>query len=62
MVDLAKARGMAVFLIGHSPRKARIAGPKLLEHLVDTVLRVSRRLDAQLSAGALDQEPLRART
>jgi DNA repair protein RadA/Sms len=38
MVDLAKARGMAVFLIGHVTKEGAIAGPKLLEHLVDTVL------------------------
>jgi len=38
LVDLAKARGMAVFLIGHVTKEGSIAGPKLLEHLVDTVL------------------------
>lgn len=38
LVDLAKARGSAVFLIGHVTKEGAIAGPKLLEHLVDTVL------------------------
>lgn len=38
LVDLAKARGVAVFLIGHVTKEGAIAGPKLLEHLVDTVL------------------------
>ncbi|MEY4512065.1 MAG: hypothetical protein RLZZ450_4187 [Pseudomonadota bacterium] len=38
LVDLAKARGIAVFLIGHVTKEGAIAGPKLLEHLVDTVL------------------------
>jgi len=38
VVDLAKARGIAVFLIGHVTKEGAIAGPKLLEHLVDTVL------------------------
>jgi DNA repair protein RadA/Sms len=38
LVDLAKARGIALFLIGHVTKEGAIAGPKLLEHLVDTVL------------------------
>jgi DNA repair protein RadA/Sms len=38
LVDTAKARGTAVFLIGHVTKEGTIAGPKLLEHLVDTVL------------------------
>ena len=35
---LAKETGMAVFLIGHVTKEGSIAGPKVLEHLVDTVL------------------------
>lgn len=35
---LAKEQGMAVFLIGHVTKEGVLAGPKLLEHLVDTVL------------------------
>ncbi len=35
---LAKERGIAVFLIGHVTKEGVLAGPKLLEHLVDTVL------------------------
>src|SRR5687767_3077895 len=38
LVDLAKARGLALFLIGHVTKEGALAGPKLLEHLVDTVL------------------------
>jgi DNA repair protein RadA/Sms len=38
LVDLAKRRGVALFLIGHVTKEGAIAGPKLLEHLVDTVL------------------------
>jgi DNA repair protein RadA/Sms len=38
LVDLAKARGTALFLIGHVTKEGAIAGPKLLEHLVDTVV------------------------
>jgi len=35
---LAKEWGIAVFLIGHVTKEGVLAGPKLLEHLVDTVL------------------------
>ena len=38
LVDLAKVRGLALFLIGHVTKEGSIAGPKVLEHLVDTVL------------------------
>lgn len=38
LVDLAKQRGIALFLIGHVTKEGAIAGPKVLEHLVDTVL------------------------
>jgi DNA repair protein RadA/Sms len=35
---LAKNRGIPIFLIGHITKEGSIAGPKLLEHIVDTVL------------------------
>ncbi len=35
---LAKASGMAIFLIGHVTKEGAIAGPRVLEHIVDTVL------------------------
>jgi DNA repair protein RadA/Sms len=35
---LAKNRGIPVFLIGHITKEGSIAGPKTLEHVVDTVL------------------------
>jgi DNA repair protein RadA/Sms len=35
---LAKGRGLPVFLIGHVTKEGSIAGPKALEHIVDTVL------------------------
>ncbi len=35
---LAKENGVAVFLIGHVTKEGIVAGPKVLEHLVDTVL------------------------
>jgi DNA repair protein RadA/Sms len=35
---LAKTRGIPIFLIGHVTKDGAIAGPKALEHIVDTVL------------------------
>jgi DNA repair protein RadA/Sms len=40
LVRLAKERAIAVFLIGHVTKDGFLAGPKVLEHLVDTVLYV----------------------
>jgi len=37
-MHLAKGRGITVFLIGHVTKNGEIAGPRVLEHLVDTVL------------------------
>jgi DNA repair protein RadA/Sms len=36
--ELAKGTGIAVFLIGHVTKEGAIAGPRVLEHIVDTVL------------------------
>ena len=36
--ESAKAAGCAVFLVGHMTKSGMIAGPRALEHLVDTVL------------------------
>ncbi|MBI3030997.1 MAG: DNA repair protein RadA [Candidatus Rokubacteria bacterium] len=35
---LAKRTGMATFLVGHVTKEGALAGPRVLEHLVDTVL------------------------
>ena len=36
--SIAKSSGIAVFMIGHVTKDGGIAGPRVLEHLVDTVL------------------------
>jgi DNA repair protein RadA/Sms len=36
--EVAKGLGVAVFLIGHVTKTGAIAGPRVLEHIVDTVL------------------------
>jgi len=38
LVRHAKASGAAVFVIGHVTKEGLIAGPRILEHMVDTVL------------------------
>ena len=38
LVGLAKRKGSAVFIVGHVTKEGNIAGPKLLEHMVDVVL------------------------
>lgn len=37
-ITLAKSRSIPVFLIGHVTKEGYIAGPKVLEHMVDTLL------------------------
>ena len=38
LVRLAKETDMAIFLVGHVTKEGNIAGPKVLEHMVDVVL------------------------
>jgi DNA repair protein RadA/Sms len=38
LMTFAKQSGVPIFLIGHVTKEGAIAGPKVLEHLVDTVL------------------------
>ncbi len=38
LIELAKTSGIPIILIGHITKEGSIAGPKLLEHLVDAVL------------------------
>ncbi|WP_018870611.1 MULTISPECIES: DNA repair protein RadA [unclassified Thioalkalivibrio] len=38
LVRLAKQRGITVILVGHVTKDGQLAGPRILEHMVDTVL------------------------
>jgi DNA repair protein RadA/Sms len=38
IMEFAKARGVAVILVGHVTKEGALAGPRVLEHLVDCVL------------------------
>ncbi|MFC4411831.1 DNA repair protein RadA [Chungangia koreensis] len=38
LMRIAKTKNIATFLVGHVTKEGQIAGPRLLEHMVDTVL------------------------
>jgi len=38
LMEIAKGKGITVFIVGHVTKDGWIAGPKMLEHMVDTVL------------------------
>lgn len=38
LLQVAKLQGFSIFLIGHVTKEGAIAGPRILEHMVDTVL------------------------
>ena len=38
LVQVSKARGLATLLVGHVTKDGALAGPRVLEHIVDTVL------------------------
>jgi DNA repair protein RadA/Sms len=38
LIRLAKEEGVPVFIVGHVTKEGAIAGPRVLEHMVDTVL------------------------
>ena len=38
LIRVAKRRGLTVLLVGHVTKEGQIAGPRVLEHMVDTVL------------------------
>lgn len=38
LIALAKRRGFVIFLVGHVTKEGMIAGPRVLEHMVDAVL------------------------
>lgn len=48
LIRVAKDRGMALVLVGHVTKDGQIAGPRLLEHLVDVVLYIDGERHARL--------------
>ena len=40
LMQIAKGMGISVFIVGHVTKEGNVAGPRVLEHMVDTVLYV----------------------
>ena len=38
LLHLAKSRNITIFIVGHVTKEGNVAGPRMLEHMVDTVL------------------------
>ena len=38
LLQLAKGLGVTIFIVGHVTKEGAVAGPRVLEHMVDTVL------------------------
>lgn len=38
LLQLSKAVGISIFIVGHVTKEGTVAGPRILEHMVDTVL------------------------
>lgn len=38
LLHLAKSKNIAIFIVGHVTKEGNVAGPRMLEHMVDTVL------------------------
>ena len=55
----AKRAGTALFMIGHVTKEGAIAGPRVLEHIVDTVLYFEGDRPLRFSPRARGEEPLR---
>lgn len=37
-MQIAKGMGISIFIVGHVTKEGVVAGPRVLEHMVDTVL------------------------
>jgi DNA repair protein RadA/Sms len=48
LVRYAKQSGTAIFLVGHVTKEGSLAGPRVLEHMVDTVLYFEGESDGRL--------------
>ncbi len=38
LLQIAKGKGVTIFIVGHVTKEGNVAGPRVLEHMVDTVL------------------------
>ncbi|MCS5514835.1 DNA repair protein RadA [Pseudomonas qingdaonensis] len=58
LVRYAKQSGTAIFLVGHVTKEGALAGPRVLEHMVDTVLYFEGESDGRLRLLRAEEEPL----
>ena len=56
LLQLAKGLGISIFIVGHVTKEGTVAGPRVLEHMVDTVLYFEGDRHASYSAGG--EEPV----
>ena len=59
LVRLAKEHDIATLLVGHVTKDGGLAGPRVLEHVVDTVLVVRRRPPSRAAHAARVETPVR---
>ena len=59
LIRVAKERGIATVLVGHVTKDGSIAGPRLLEHLVDVVLHFEGDRHSRLRMVRGGEEPVR---
>ena len=59
LIRFAKSTGAAVILVGHVTKDGQIAGPRVVEHMVDAVLSFEGEGGAPVPHPARRQEPLR---
>ena len=61
LLFMAKGQNLPTFLVGHVTKDGSLAGPKVLEHIVDTVLYFEGERHQRLPPRAGREEPLRRR-
>ena len=61
LMQVAKRDDISLFIVGHVTKEGAIAGPKVLEHLVDTVLYFEGESLCQSSVAAIGQKTASAR-
>ena len=59
LTQIAKATGISIFIIGHVTKEGALAGPRVLEHIVDTVLYFEG-TDLRYTDSARSQEQVRS--
>ena len=60
LMQIAKGMGISIFIVGHVTKDGNVAGPRVLEHMVDTVLYFEG--DRQMTYRILRAEPDAAST